>query len=557
MKKAAMKSHPKNFMAFSAEGIWTPYSQFVFGEVVSENETQSFDSPADLWKHVDTNCSKTQYLFTSDFTKTMGLANGFNEMANLGWSIARNYTKGPYIVEMTKASKTLHILDVSNYWPGKSSENAGDVYKAMNEYMSFCEKNRLGSFARTLSGQAFNAFRHRFMDTKIYCHDHEAATRLEGEAYFGGLVDCFKIGEQTGDLHILDFKSMYPSVMIENKYPVKKVEYWNHTRFGKNAKERISEVKNWIADDYAVIAKVVVNIPKGTDQRDSACLPYFDKQGLTYPTGEFTTVATTRELKIALERNYVTEIIEMTSYEQEYIFEEYVDFFWKIRNDNTGIYADMAKSFLNMLYGKFGQSVPKWMPVTDDEIELYDLYEVEDLKNGELYESFIEGKFVNARNNDGTCEIQSGKTPASDAFWAIAAHITADGRLKLRTAMSQAGWDNVFYGDTDSIHTNSAGLANLSLSDNPGLGELSIEKSFNREIIHGLKTYEYYTDDESVRKFSGAMSNAIYNDGSFTQTEYHNVNGTVMEKTVTKRINSKYSKGIVKADGTVMPFHLK
>jgi len=64
------------------------------------------------------------------------------------------------------------------------------------------------------------------MKEKIYIHDQVTTSEFEREAYFGGRVECFRLGNFTDEFfYNIDVNSMFPSVMKENLYPVKLKNY--------------------------------------------------------------------------------------------------------------------------------------------------------------------------------------------------------------------------------------------------------------------------------------------------------------------------------------------
>jgi len=68
------------------------------------------------------------------------------------------------------------------------------LYKALLEYMSFNKLHDTGRFGYTKASQAFNCYRHRFMDTPVFIHQESEVVDLERSAYFGGRVECWRLG---------------------------------------------------------------------------------------------------------------------------------------------------------------------------------------------------------------------------------------------------------------------------------------------------------------------------------------------------------------------------
>ncbi|GAH61470.1 unnamed protein product, partial [marine sediment metagenome] len=149
-----------------------------------------------------------------------------------------------------------------------------------------------------------------------------------------------------------------------------------------------------------------------------------------------------------------------------------------------------------------------------------------------------------------------------NSFPAIAAQVTAYGRLYLWQLMKQAGAGNYFYCDTDSLIVNEVGLCNLkSLLNDTSLGCLKVQETTDRLIIRGLK--DYSTGSKQVVK--GIRKNAVETSpGVYSQELWPSLKGLLREgnantytvKQQTKVLNRKYTKGTINPDGTIDPLNL-
>ena len=105
---------------------------------------------------------------------------------------------------------------------------------------------------------------------------------------------------------------------------------------------------------------------------------------------------------------------------------------------------------------------------------------------------------VNAIDNikvfgGGEWEKQGKFEEAFNSFPAISAHVTAYARMMLLSYIEQAGWNNVFYTDTDSLFVNYAGYQNLLPEiDSKVLGKLKVEDISKTDTeIRGCKDYTF------------------------------------------------------------------
>lgn len=409
------------------------------------------------------------------------------------------------------------------------------------QFIQFLEGNQIGKLSYTIGSTAWSAYLFGSYKHKIYIHNNEQAIELERESYKGGRTECFNIGDLCGEyFHIIDVNSLYPYVMSNVLYPCK-YAFICH----RPSVDRLSrEIKN-----YACIAKVLIRTKEPV---------YAVKQERTiFPVGRFWTVLTTPELLYGLWQGHIEQVETAVFYEQEDLFSHYVDKLYKLRLDfksaGVEVYEQICKLLLNSLYGKFGQKAELWKKIGEapneiDRIEILYIrgknepYKLRYLL-GEVWESYAFEETYNS-------------------FPAIAAHVTAYGRMYLWRLMQQAGSGNYVYCDTDSLIVNDIGLKNLeNRLDETKLGSLKIEEVTENLIIRGLKDYSFGT--KTVIK--GISKNAIkISDNVFSQELWPSFEGLLRSKakdgyTVkqqTKILTREYTKGIVNNEGIVRPFSL-
>jgi len=211
----------------------------------------------DFWEWVFSHLHKQTrlYLVAHNIDFDLGVLAGYEAILKRGFKLHKSWERGmSRFFCWKKKGMTIVAIDNANLFPGKLEglgESLGlpklkvdftsvsmeelSVYckrdveimlLAWKRWIEFCKQEDLGSFAVTLAGQSFNAFRHRFMEHEIFIHNNENALRLERECYKGGRCECFFIGRIEGDkFYYLDVNSMYPFVMKHNSFPVKLVDY--------------------------------------------------------------------------------------------------------------------------------------------------------------------------------------------------------------------------------------------------------------------------------------------------------------------------------------------
>lgn len=412
------------------------------------------------------------------------------------------------------------------------------MIKAMQAFWKLVTDWDLGNFAYTAAGQAFAAYRHRFMNTPIFIDDNEQAAEISRAGYVGARTECFRLGEIKEHVTCLDINSQYPFIMSTTEVPIKLVSTVNHAS--------LAELRDWLTR-FCVVATVQITTSK----------PYFPKKipGWTiFPVGSFQTVLNTPELLLAQEMGCISSIQKVAVYEKAIIFKEYVDFFYserakaKAAGDET--LSTLCKLMMNSLYGKFGQNglvFDKKYEVTNDAIKSWTEWDA-DRQTLHKYRQFA-----------GVVEELQRDAESRNSFPAIAGHITSAARVLLLNAINKAGARNVFYVDTDSLFVNDRGLGNLnSFIDNDKLGALKVEWDTNDLTLFGVKDYQ--RDNKLKRK--GVKEKALLQaDGGWKQDQFRGFKGMIQDgdldhflvRPVVKHLHRIYSKGTVDAEGFVHP----
>lgn len=427
------------------------------------------------------------------------------------------------------------------------------VVEAVRKYRDFLRDNNMGPFAITLAGQSKATFQYRFMHTDLYIHDNEAALKLERESYFGGRTDVCKRGRfqaPPGEkFWYVDINSMYPSVMRDKPLPTRLLAVERTASIG--------DLVNSMNNGYLLIARV--GIKADPSSREQCCVPSLRDHHLVYAGGTYTATLCTPELQVAIERGIVTHIDEVAVYSGETIFDEYVDSLYKMRQkfkeEGNDIYQYLTKILMNALYGKWGQHNYEWSPSPIAMEEDGIITEV----NG------VTGEKITIRKIGTLNEIRSQeRLEATDSFPAIAAHITSHARRMITEYRELAGFDNVYYLDTDSLFVNEAGLDNLRsgkmLSDTE-LGKLKVEESSDIMEVVAPKLYMFGDKwkRKGVRKDAEQIGPSTWRGvqfegfaGALRAGRVNQARISVLEKT----LSGEYTKGRIMPDGTILPLEI-
>lgn len=560
---------------FARYDLKNPYTDYVY-----ENDTLP-----DFWTDVDrfTNKGETVTVYSHNCFYDLVISKAIDALTSLGYRVTSFFEKGlTFMMKFKKEIspkkfKTLECVSTTNYFstslsnlaktfgfPSKleydydngSMEEAIVYCKrdveiirvAMESFRKMVKEEDLGPLKITIAGQSFSAYRHQFMNEDIFIHNTEKAIELERKAYYGGRVECFKVGVFDGEFFGLDINSMYPHVMQSHKYPVKLLSY--------RKKSTVPELKRQLKKGYGIIAHVSLKttLPH---------FPYRTKTKLVFPVGEFDAYLSTPELQFALDHDLIQEVKENSLYEMAEIFAPYVNHFYAKRQEakaaGDDVRSNMYKLFLNSLYGKFGQKSESWERIGDADPKIT---RVETVKNRDTGEEDVYKTF------GGSIFKREEEDESFNSFCAIAAHVTAYARMLLASYIETANREHVYYSDTDSLFVDRIGYERLTPHiHQTELGKLKLEKESDTLEIYAPKDYKFgthakmkgvkgdallYTDLETKTLHAVNVQwkrlNSHIHDGQLTT--YRNVE-------VTKKLARQYNGGVIQSTGEVVPFLIK
>lgn len=449
----------------------------------------------------------------------------FLDTANYGVRSVDQLGKDMGYAKQSVDFNTVSEADLINY----CIRDTEILEKFILSYIDFIYSNDLGAVKVTIASQAFNTFRYRFMFRQPEIHINEQALEVERVAYTGGRTECSFIGELKQDnYYYVDFNSMYPYVMKNKKVPYRLRGYTENIPLNF-LKARMQ--------NYYIIAEVLIRT------EENAYPLKFNKR-LIFPIGTYRTTLHHSELKRAVDNNEILHIYKCCVYDQDYIFKNYVDFFYKAKVKYTEIdnqtWRYMTKLFLNSLYGKFGQIQPQRKLLEEGSSkevfrccgydDTIDRFYQHIMWYGNLYEEYKEGETLYS-------------SPA------IAGSITAYARSYLYDTLLKIGKDNVYYMDTDSYIINQQGYDNINQDlHQTKLGLLSLEDRAQHVTIYGNKDYIF---GETVRH-KGIPKNAtniakdtwqyLQFQGFITWLNSYGKPGMIAHKRTKRRLHT-YDKG--------------
>jgi len=319
-----------------------------------------------------------------------------------------------------------------------------------------------GSIAGSAAGTAMRTWRLSYLKRCIPTyHDFNKMFR---NAYYGGRTEIFNqyARAEDGPFYDYDVNSMYPSVMKDYLYPVSypvRVD-WDDP----------SEVRGRLGImECRVAAPADLDIP---------LLPFHAEKKLLFPIGTWTGFYDFCEIDKALSLGYDIEPLRTWEFEGDYIFKDFVDTFYPMKQANKGnAKGEIAKLLQNSLYGKTGEH--------DEQPKLIE-----------------EGDYLGLAPTDLIYGYATKTEVRRSPYHlpAIALRVTALARIRLYEYFEKirALGGTIYYCDTDSI------ITDVRMPTGNELGGIKMVKDFSRGVFLQPKMYlfdpfEYQYDDEKKR----------------------------------------------------------
>lgn len=269
---------------------------------------------------------------------------------------------------------------------------------------------RFGRITVSSPSLAFWYFNEKYKPYGLYYHAVDPIKSKLMLTYKGGRCEAFYRGTLPSTVYAYDIVSIYPSVMINNYFPM-----------GFYGYEPTTEI-NFRNEGFAYVT-VESNL-----QIPFLCIKHLcaDKNvKLVFPNGVFKGWFTYPELRYFTHelKQKILKVHEAYECDQSSkYFKDYIEEFFELKRSDKE-HASFWKLLMTSLYGKFAQDAnsPE-IAITDD---------------GQLLVGKkIDKKKINFRTNI-----------------LVSAYITAYSRIKMHRLMRKLGFKNLVYTDTDSIHS--------------------------------------------------------------------------------------------------------
>jgi hypothetical protein len=294
------------------------------------------------------------------------------------------------------------------------------------------------------------------------------------QSYYGGRTEVFIRRHIKQDLYYYDINSLYPHVMMHNKFPNP-----DKLKYSKDIEKVLHKNEG--------CAKLTVKAP----DIKYPVLPV-RRNRLIFPTGSFTGVWNFPEIRLALEKGYIIEKTHwiLSSPPLDSPFTDYLKYFMKLKikyhKENKFALRNLAKRMMNSLYGKFAQR-----------IDIEDRYTHDLPLEGVPYKKLGKNTYLLKKN--------ANKERANETVVSWASYITSYARCLLYSFFPVSG---LHYCDTDSIVVESP--LKPELVDETEFGLMSLEDKIIESFFVAPKRYAYKNAcKEIVKRLKGVPKQIV------------------------------------------------
>jgi hypothetical protein len=229
------------------------------------------------------------------------------------------------------------------------------IREAVLQILSWIERDNLGTFRPTGSGQSYSAYRRNWLHDRILVHDDDARLMAERTAMWSGRTEAWRHGNIRGGPFLeLDMKAAYTRIASQCNVPTVAMGQV----YKPNVKQLLERTERFA---YLCHVKVETEIP---------VVPASSGQHTFWPVGEFDTWVWDPELQLL--DTYATRVTIARAYKYRVApalreFSAYVlATLDQPPEDALGLPALVLKHWSRTLVGRFGLRYRSWVPFSND-----------------------------------------------------------------------------------------------------------------------------------------------------------------------------------------------
>ena len=414
--------------------------------------------------------------------------------------------------------------------------------RALRRLWGWLQCCRIPDWGPTPASVAMPLYRMRYGRNRIKKPEDMAVLKLDRLAYYGGRLECYRIGMIDSLTYQVDVNGLYPRVMLDGLYPCEVLDY-DHSPKPRDPPHDLRNIGS--------TAEVYIDSPETP-------YPVRGLDGTTWCRGRVRTILAGPELQTAVTAGHVHHVGRWTHYGLSDLFTAYVRWLWRLRSQAKArgdtLVASVCKSLLNSLHGKFGQRDGEWHYCGRTETP-------RTYSSGKLIGRGVDDD-INVRVLDGHFFTQNRDHEHEQSFVPIAAWTASYGRWYMEQAMDVAGRSEVYYQATDSLLVSEQGHRNLldaGMMSEDALGLFKVEDAYRWVDIKAPNQL----DHDHGWKHSGIKSGGPPpENGVYTVEEWQgfaeaifqgNVSSTSTRK-VLRKPPTMYAKRYVDAGGVTHPW---
>lgn len=339
--------------------------------------------------------------------------------------------------------------DTDTAWLQRCRRDVEILAELWRRILAWLDADDLGNFKPTAAGQAWAAYRHRFMAHHLFVHEDTSAREAERASAHTGRCEAWSHGKLAGGPFTeWDYSNAYATIGAECDVPVK--------LHGELDRPTLAGVER-AARKCAVLAEVTVTT-------DVPTVPVRTDDGIVWPVGTFATTLWENEIALALEHGAHVTVSRAWWYRRAPALQTFcrwvLDGVDPANVDTDPVVRVVLKHWGRALIGRTAAQWSRWETYGHSPLAEVALAKVFDVSSGDRYELLQLGHQM-------IRSTERGENP--DAMVAIMAWVMAEARVRLWRTMNVAGLANVAYVDTDSMFVTPAGTDRLWAARIPGL----------------------------------------------------------------------------------------
>lgn len=460
-------------------------------------DTRVYYDPGPLWTDVDA-FAKPRHrtvLWTHNLGYDLRISGALEALPRMGWALEawNMMPQGTWMV-WRKDTRTLTMVDAAavfptslaqlakafqtaklplpaedapaDRWVSRCARDVQVLHDAVTAYLDWLERERLGSWQLTGTGQAWAAFRHRFLTNRMLVHWDEHAREAERRAIWTGRTEAYYHGVIIGTrVDEWDLTAAYPRIAKRHNVPTELVRTLPDG----------ADMWKWVdRDGYAVLAEVdvVTDQPLVPTERDGR---------ICWPVGTFTTTLWDPELRLLRDAGASVNVRRAWVYRAEPALQEWATWILKIvasKEDSVPAWVRLiAKHWGVALIGRCAMRRQQWRYLGETPRAACRWWHNKDLDTGEVTDLVQVG--TSLWQSDGDADW-------SESMPAVTGWVTSRVREIMTRIWLQLGDQVALYMDTDSILVRAEHhhLVARIARRHPELG-LRVKRSWRRVSIHG------------------------------------------------------------------------